>query len=54
LGWDFTVYSWQEGEYRRVERSGLLPDLDLDLLAQYIVYHDQYDAVNDFLGKLSG
>ncbi|MBP0005253.1 MAG: Uma2 family endonuclease [Cyanobacteria bacterium SBC] len=48
-----TVHSWQ-GEYRRVERSGLLPDLDLDLLRKYIVYHDQYDAVNDFLGELSG
>lgn len=48
-----TVYSWQ-GEYRRVERSGLLPDLDLDLLMKYIAYYDQYDAVNDFLGDLSG
>ena len=48
-----TVYSWQ-GEYRRVKRSGLLPDLDLDLLMKYIVYHDQYDAVNDFIEELSG
>ena len=47
------VYTWQ-GEYRQVERSGLLPDLDLGLLAKYVVYHDQYDAVSDFIGELFG
>ena len=48
-----TVYAWQ-GEYHRVERSGLLPDLNLNLLMKYIVYRDQYDAVNDFLEELTG
>ncbi len=46
-----TIYSLQES-YQKVEKSVLLPDLDLNLLTKYITYHDQYDAVTEFLKKL--
>ncbi len=45
------VYHLQE-KYESLERSELLPDLDLNLLKRYITYHDQYDAVTEFLKAL--
>jgi Uma2 family endonuclease len=45
------VYGLQE-TYQLLESSGLLPDLDLKLLTKYISYHDQYDAVTEFLKEL--
>ena len=42
------VFCLREGEYVEVERSYLLPDLDLGLLRRYLGYDDQYDAVNEF------
>ncbi len=56
------VWFWEDGllkvyhlreEYESLERSELLPDLDLTLLKRYITYHDQYDAVTEFLKDLS-
>lgn len=46
-----TIYSLQEN-YQKVEKSRLLPNLDLKLLTKYITYHDQYDAVTEFLKEL--
>jgi Uma2 family endonuclease len=55
------IWFWQDGglqiyhlqeEYSLVEYSQLLPNLDLNLLAKYITYHDQYDAVTEFLQEL--
>jgi Uma2 family endonuclease len=55
------VWFWEDGvlrvyhlreEYESVERSELLPNLDLNLLRQYITYHDQYDGVTEFLKAL--
>ncbi|MGK7872029.1 MAG: Uma2 family endonuclease [Xenococcaceae cyanobacterium] len=55
------VWFWEDGildvyhlteEYERLERSELLPDLDLSLLRRYITYHDQYDAVTEFIKAL--
>lgn len=52
------VWFWEDGvlsvyhlqdNYSQVEKSVLLPDLDLKILTQYITYHDQYDAVTEFL-----
>jgi Uma2 family endonuclease len=40
------------GEYRRVDRSVLLPELDLALLVRYITDRDQYDAVTEFIKAL--
>jgi Uma2 family endonuclease len=38
----------EQGEYEEVNRSGFFPDLDLNLLLQYIAMPDQYDAVQEF------
>ena len=38
--------------YERVERSGLLPELDLGLVSRCTRMGDQYDAVNEFLRSL--
>jgi len=35
-------------EYNQVNQSQLLPDLDIQVLTQYINYHDQYDGVTEF------
>ncbi len=55
------VWFWEDGvlaiyylreEYEQVNRSELLPELDLDLLVRYINYFDQYDAVTEFIQVL--
>lgn len=38
----------EQGEYEEVNQSGFFPDLDLNLLLQYIAMPDQYDAVQEF------
>ena len=38
----------EQGEYEEVNRSGFFPDLDPNLLLQYIAMLDQYDAVQEF------
>jgi len=38
----------EQGEYEEVDCSGFLPDLDPNLLLQYIAMPDQYDAVQEF------
>ncbi|MEH2033704.1 MAG: Uma2 family endonuclease [Nostoc sp.] len=43
-----SVYCLQGDSYIKVSRSTLLPDLDLDLLAQYARMSDQYDAVTEY------
>jgi Uma2 family endonuclease len=43
-----SVYSLQVGTYQKVNKSGLLPDLDLEVLAQYSRMADQYDAIEEF------
>ncbi len=43
-----SVYCLQQEEYEKVRKSSLLPDLDLELLAQFSRMADQYDAVNEF------
>jgi Uma2 family endonuclease len=43
-----SVYSLQAGEYQKVTKSTLLPDLDLELLARYSRMADQYDAVSEY------
>ena len=43
-----SVYCLQAGEYQKVTKSFLLPELDLELLAKYSRMSDQFDAVNEF------
>jgi Uma2 family endonuclease len=56
------VWLWQDGmlkvyhldgHYQAIDRSSFLPDLDLAILAKYINYHDQYDAVTEFVNELN-
>ena len=55
------VWFWEDGvlsiyclreEYERVDRSELLPELNIALLVRYITYFDQYDAVTEFIKAL--
>lgn len=58
------VWLWEEGilevyhllkeqtGYERLEQSQLLPNLNLSMMAKYITYYDQYDAVTEFLQEL--
>ena len=43
-----SVYCLEAGEYEKADKSVLLPDLDLELLAKYSRMADQLDAVNDY------
>ena len=55
------VWFWEDGvlsiyylreEYEQVDRSELLPELDIALLVRYVTYFDQYDAVTEFIKAL--
>ena len=56
------VWLWQDGVldiyylendgYRLLDQSHFLPELNLGVLSKYINYHDQYDAVTEFIGEL--
>ncbi|WYL92976.1 MAG: Uma2 family endonuclease [Gloeotrichia echinulata IR180] len=43
-----SVYCLQGDSYIKVNKSNLLPELNLDLLAKYALMSDQYDAVNEY------
>ncbi|MGI0481010.1 Uma2 family endonuclease [Geminocystis sp. CENA526] len=47
-----TVYSLKNNQYFKVNKSKLLPELNLETLTKYINYHDQYDAVTEFINEL--
>lgn len=57
------VWFWEDGVldfyllrsegYEKTNRSELLPDLPIDTFLKYVSYHDQYDAVTDFLTEIS-
>lgn len=49
----FTFHALHDSGYEQVSRSELLPDLPIDLLGRYVTYHDQYDAVTEFLAAIS-
>jgi Uma2 family endonuclease len=46
------IYCLTDNQYQKVNKSQLLPDLDLQLLTKYINYYDQYDAVTEFIDLL--
>jgi len=55
------VWFWEDGvlsiyylreEYEKIDRSELLPELDIALLVRYVTYFDQYDAVTEFIKAL--
>jgi Uma2 family endonuclease len=39
----------EDGQYAKVDRSELLPNLDIDLLAEHSRMADQYDAIQGFI-----
>jgi Uma2 family endonuclease len=39
----------EDGQYAKVDRSELLPNLDIDLLAEHSRMADQYDAIQSFI-----
>ncbi|MGI0481013.1 Uma2 family endonuclease [Geminocystis sp. CENA526] len=47
-----TVYSLKNSQYIKINNSELLPELRLETLTKYINYHDQYDAVTEFIDEL--
>ena len=48
------VYVLRGGAYARLERSALLPDLELELLARFLTYDDQTSAAREYLAELGG
>lgn len=48
-----SVYCLQDSEYTKVEKSALLADLDLELLALYSRMADQYDAIEEYNNVIS-
>lgn len=46
------IYYLENNGYRLINNSHFLPELDLGVLSKYINYHDQYDAVIEFVGEL--
>jgi Uma2 family endonuclease len=55
------IWFWEDGvlsiyylreDYEQVDRSELLPELDIALLVRYVTYFDQYDAVTEFIKAL--
>lgn len=46
-------YLLQSEGYEKTNRSKLLPDLPIDTFLKYVSYHDQYDAVTNFLAEIS-
>jgi Uma2 family endonuclease len=41
----FILYRLKQGEYQEIERSEFLPDLDFNLLSQFVSYDNQTEAV---------
>jgi Uma2 family endonuclease len=56
------VWFWEDGVlslyvlgtdgYAKCEQSQLLPDFPVNLFCRFITYHDQFDAVDEFLAAL--
>lgn len=46
------IYTLQDNQYKKVNQSNLLPELNLELFTKYVNYHDQYDAVTEFINSL--
>ena len=52
---DLQVYylSASNQDYEASKQSKLFPDLNISILSRYITYHDQYDAVAEFIKEIS-
>lgn len=47
-----TIYRLRSQGYEQVKNTELLKDFPLSLFTRYITYHDQYDAVTEFLAAI--
>jgi Uma2 family endonuclease len=47
------IYSLRDHGYEKQPRSGLLAHLPIDIFCRYIMYYDQYDAVQEFRQAVS-
>jgi Uma2 family endonuclease len=47
-GGAFAIWRHDEGAYQRVERSALLPELDFERLAPFVVRTDQHQALKEW------
>ncbi|XPM57173.2 MAG: hypothetical protein EDM05_004185 [Leptolyngbya sp. IPPAS B-1204] len=50
----FLIYHWRSTGYELIETSELLPNLDVNLLAQYVKPEEQFDAVMAFRDAIRG
>jgi hypothetical protein len=48
------IYQLQDDGYVKIPTSGLLPQLPIETFLRYVMYHDQYDAVTEFLAEVLG
>jgi hypothetical protein len=46
------IYQLQDDGYVKIPTSGLLPQLPIETFLRYVTYHDQYDAVTEFLAEV--
>jgi len=46
------IYELEGDRYTKVAKSSLLPQLAIDTFLRYVTYHDQYDAVTEFLAEI--
>ena len=44
-----TLYRLRSQGYEQIQNTELVKDFPIDLFTRYITYHDQYDAVTEFL-----
>lgn len=49
-----TIYHLEEDRYQKINQTRLIENFPLDLFTRYITYHDQYDAVTEFLDVVRG
>ena len=49
----FAIYCLENGKYIKIERSLLLPDLDFNVLANYIQSEEPFEVVMEFRERLS-
>ena len=47
------IYCLRSQGYEKVNNTELVKDFPLDLFKRYITYHDQYDAVTEFLADVT-
>jgi Uma2 family endonuclease len=46
------IYQLTDDRYTQIVNSGLLPQLPIETFLRYVTYHDQYDAVTEFLAEI--